>query len=150
MSRRSLLIAGFVVLAAVVVATQSSWIRGHNSGEVDRGNASKLSGPIRIVLGEKAGRHDVGEVSRGSRREVPFVVSNRGPTAVTIGPIRVSCECLRVELDATRVEADTEVGGRAVIDMSHEPKFVGGLMLDAEAMEDGRQVFALKLSVEVK
>ena len=55
-------------------------------------------------------------------------------------------------MDATRVEAGTEVGGRAVIDMAHEPKFVGGLMLDAEASAEdgGRPVFALKLSVEVK
>jgi hypothetical protein len=34
--------------------------------------------------------------------------------------------------------------------MAHEPKFVGGLTLDAEASEDGRTVFALKLSVEVR
>ena len=83
---------------------------------------------------------------------VPFVVSNPGPVAVTLGTFRTSCDCLRVELDATRVEPGAEVGGRAVIDLSHEPDFSGGLSLDVEASaaEDGRPVFALKLSVEVK
>ncbi len=108
-------------------------------------------GTLRVVMGKHSmPRHDIGGMTRGSRREVRFVVSNPSLAAVTIGAIRVSCDCFRVELDATRVEAGTEVGGRAVIDLAHELGFAGGLTLDAEGADNGRPVFALKLSVKVK
>ena len=51
-----------------------------------------------------------------------------------------------------RIEPGAEVHGRAVIDLAGEPKFVGGLMLDAEAsvLEGSRTLFVLKLSAQVK
>ena len=110
-------------------------------------------GPIRVVLGEPSEVcHDIGDVSRGGRRQVSFVVANRGSSAVSLGAFRVSCECLRVELDSVRIEPGAEVQGRAVIDLAGEPKFVGGLMLDAEAsvLEGSRTLFVLKLSAQVK
>jgi hypothetical protein len=109
--------------------------------------------PLRIVLGTATpGRYDAGKISRGGRMEVPFVMLNSGKTAVTVGSILTSCDCLRIELSLSRVEAGAEVGGRAIIDLTHESDFVGGLVLEAEApaVEDGRPVFALKLSIEVK
>ena len=124
---------------------------GSNS-EDQRAHPQPAVSPLRVVLGERSAiRHDVADMPRGGRVEVLFTVSNPGPDAVTIGLIKTSCDCFRVELDATRVEAGTEVGGRAVIDFAGEPGFAGGLMLSAEAAaEDGRPVFALKLSVKVK
>src|SRR4029078_9689286 len=98
MSRRPLLITGCIALAAVGGVAGIQWIQGRGT-ETRRHAPPPSAGPIRVVLGEQsARRHDIGEVSRGGRREVPFVVSNRGPTAVTVGAIRTSCDCLRVEL----------------------------------------------------
>src|SRR5438270_11585820 len=145
-----------VVAGGALIGSAYAVIRGGGepggAGAQTRGpQPAPAAGPPRIVLGERpAVRLDVGAVARGGRREVPFVVSNPGPAAVTVGAVRTSCDCLRVELDATRVEAGTEVGGRAVIDLAGEPGFAGGLMLDAEAAEDGRPVFALKLSLQAK
>lgn len=155
--RRAWAIGGLVVGAAVL-ASAYTVLRGSGDRDLsapEDGVRTPLSnaGPLRVVLGERSSAYqDGGEVSRGGHREVPFVVSNTGTTAVTIGTIRVSCECLRVELDAKRVEAGGEVGGRAVIDLTAEPRFVGGLILEAEASakEDSRAVFALRLSVQVK
>jgi hypothetical protein len=106
---------------------------------------------LKIVLGTRPTvRYDAGQVERGGRLQVSFVVSNPGPTAVTVGSIRTSCDCLRIELDATRVEAGTDVRGRAVIDLAAEPQFVGGLMLDAKSGEADGLVLAVQLSVNVK
>lgn len=148
-----------VVAVAVLVGSGYAFLHGKSlesilGHEVPAIAAVPVSiGPLRVVLGEPgAVCHDIGEVSRGGLREVPFVMVNRGPTAIVIGPMRVSCDCLRVELDSTRIEAGAEVGGRAVIDLSGVPQFAGGLMLDAEAaaVEDDRTAFVLNLSVQVR
>lgn len=148
----AVLVGGALIGSAyAVIAGLVDWRSGSPESHVPP--PTPPAGPLRVVLGERpASRLDVGDVPRGGRREVPFVVANSGPRAVTVGAIRTSCECLRVELDAVRVEAGAEVGGRAVIDLTHEPGFAGGLVLDAEAAaeEGGRAVFVLKLSVAVR
>lgn len=145
-------VCGLVIAVMAILGSAYALTRGSNPGP-SRPGAGPPTGPLRVVLGERSpASHDAGRVPRGGRWEVPFLLSNPGPGAVTVGPARTSCDCLRVELDANRVEVGTEVGGRAVIDLSHEPGFAGGLMLDAElpVEETGRRVFALKLSVEVR
>ena len=156
MTRRK--IAILVALSAAVAAAGGTLAGRWNSpkqvsAEEHQAASTPAAGPLRVVLGERSAIcHELGDMPRSGRREVPFVVSNRGPAAVTVGTIRASCDCLRVELDATQVEAGAEVGGRAVIDLASESGFTGGLMLDAEASakEDGRTVFVLKLSVQVR
>src|SRR5262249_24093296 len=118
-----------------------------------RSQAETPAGPLRVELGARPARaHNIGTAARGGRAEAPVVGAKPGSAAVTVGPIRTSCEWRRVDRAAPRVEAGPGVGGRAVFDLAMEPGFAGGLMLDAEAeaAEDGRPGFALKLSVEVK
>jgi hypothetical protein len=158
MTRRRLTLLALLAAAATATAAllglACAWTWDTGVGSVaSQSEAEAHAGSLRVVLGARPTRpHDIGEVARGGRVEVPFVVSNPGSAAVTVGPIQTSCDCLRVELDVTRVEPGTEVGGRAVIDLAKEPGFAGGLMLDAEATaaEDGRPVFDLRLSVQVR
>ena len=89
-----------------------------------------VAGPTRIILGESTPRLNLTDIPRGGRREVPFVLSNPGPAAVTLGPVRTSCDCLTVTLDADRIEAGAEIGGRAIVNFADEPTFAGGLMLN--------------------
>ena len=148
------MVLGVAAAAAALLGSAYALTRGGGGTPVGASRAdAPATGPLRVMVGQSpSARHDAGTVAPAGRLEVPFVVSNPGPVAVMIGPVRTSCDCLRVELDATRVEAGTEVGGRAVVDLAREPGFAGGLMLDAEASaaEGGRVVFALKLSVEVR
>jgi hypothetical protein len=141
------------VVAAALIGLAFTLTRSTGAGSVaSRPEAAASAKPLRVVLGVRpSGSYDAGEVAQGGRVEVPFVVSNPGPAAVTVGPFRTSCDCLRVELDATRVEAGTEVGGRAVIDLANEPGFRGGLILSAEAEVSGNpRPLSIRLSLTVR
>jgi hypothetical protein len=140
-----------VAVTAIILVSIYAWTRETSSGSVVSRPEVETPAAPRVTLGARATvRHEIGKVARGSRSEVPFVVANTGSETLIVGPIRTSCDCFRIELDAKQVPAGTEVGGRAIIDLAGEPAFAGGLILTAEASEDGRPVFALQLSVEVK
>jgi hypothetical protein len=138
------------LLAVIVATTAATTITSFVRHEVAESNPKAL--PLRIVLGElPALAYDAGTIERGTRIEVPFVVANPRSSAVTLGPIRTSCDCFRIDLDSNRLEAGHEVAGRAVIDLAEEPMFVGGLSLEAEAQVANKdRSFALKLSVQVR
>ncbi len=85
--------------------------------------------------------------------EVPFVLVNEVPEAVTLGEVVTSCACLSVTLESQVVSAGGSVNGTAVVDFSDDPNYRGSLLLTAEAKAAGasaRRAFMIRLDVDVR
>jgi hypothetical protein len=110
--------------------------------------------PLRVtLLGPPPPIRDLGIISAGSRREVPFLLVNEGTAAVRFGEVKTSCECLSASLDTNDIGAGESVAGRLVFDLAKDPAFRGVLLLTSEAPVAGgsaRKAFTIRLNVEVK
>lgn len=94
---------------------------------------------------------DFGEVNSGHKAKVAIVVTNATDKSVEISSISTSCSCLTFNLGKKVITPSETITAQLLLDLSKEPDFVGGLMMEVTAKTpDGAIAFSLHASVDVR
>jgi hypothetical protein len=118
------------------VALPASWLMLSN-----RQSAHLTVVPAIVELGTLK----QGEIGKGN-----IALSNSSGTDCTISLISSSCPCFSVHVPGNQVGAGQTVSGQVVLDLSHEPEFIGGLLIEVNGYTpDGHTAFRLSARVLV-
>jgi hypothetical protein len=88
-------------------------------------------------------------VPRGTSREIAFSLHNPGAKPVEVAEVVTSCECLEVILQRTVFHPGEEVPATARVDFARDPKFRGGLLLEARGLAASGDVAAFLILLDV-
>jgi hypothetical protein len=91
---------------------------------------------------------DLGTLGRGQRAEADIVLRNPTGREVQISSVTSSCPCLSFHLPWNQVGSGQTAQGTVVLDLSREPDFSGGLLIEVKGFSgEGRT--ALRFSIRV-
>lgn len=107
------------------------------------GELAQTSGRALVVTPETI---DFGDVQSGSRHDATVTLENPSGQSFRIARIESSCDCVSLELTTDNVGIAESVDAVLSFDLSHEPSFQGGLMVDVTGFDpDEQRLFAISV-----
>ncbi len=122
---------GCLILSGFASYQFASWAGQPGTPTPDILQNSEVS--ARTLLVPSPAKLDLGTLSEGGSASATFWLHNPGPLAVEVGEVSTSCDCLDVSLPTKEISPGQTIMASANVDLSHDPRFVGKLRLEASA-----------------
>lgn len=96
------------------------------------------SGPA--VIAVEPGLVDFKVLNQGQRARAELSVINRTGRPFVIGRTESSCTCLTLRINGREILPGQRMYAELLLDMSHEPTFVGGLLMTVTAFDEAGEI----------